>query len=282
MFAFIVRQVKRLLVLVAGLVAIWFTLRRVFPVAEGHLPIYIAVFVTYLVGAYAAIPTATRIMRLIARPDHIPMHTTTPDGFVCDPVNVGIVGSREQLVAAMTKAGWHIADPKNILNMWRMGIRLLLNKPYPTAPFSRLYLFGRKQDIGFQLPIEGKRGNRHHVRFWLCHYNDVSPRFLSHVLFWRYRHPDLRSDQLLWVGAATKDIGAGVIRYNAQLTHAIDPDTNAEREFVIQSLRKARALQSVVTFRAGEPTTKRNRVIGVRMIADGEIKVCTLKKHTDI
>ena len=272
------RQLKRLLVLVAGLVAIWFTLRQIFPVVEGHVPIYIAVFVTYLIGAYAAIPTATRLMRLIARPDHIPMHTTTPDGYVCDPVNVGIVGSYEQLVTAMTKAGWYVADKKNIPNMWRMGIRLLLNKPYPSAPFSRLYLFGRPQDIGFQMPIEGKRGHRHHIRFWMCQYTDVSPRFLSHVLFWRRKHGELRSDQTLWVGAATKDIGAGLIRYNAQLTHAIDPDTNAEREFIVQSLRKARELQSVTTIKAGEPTMKRNRVIGVKMIADGEIKVCTLKK----
>jgi hypothetical protein len=42
----------------------------------------------------------------------------------------------------------------------------IFNKPYPTAPFSTLYLFGRGQDIGFQKAIDNSPRKRHHIRFW--------------------------------------------------------------------------------------------------------------------
>ena len=42
----------------------------------------------------------------------------------------------------------------------------VLNSPYPTAPFSTLYLFGRGQDIGFQKAIDNSPRKRHHIRFW--------------------------------------------------------------------------------------------------------------------
>jgi hypothetical protein len=35
----------------------------------------------------------------------------------------------------------------------------LLNPPYPAAPFSALYLFGRGQDIGFQKGIDNSRAS---------------------------------------------------------------------------------------------------------------------------
>jgi len=40
-----------------------------------------------------------------------------------------------------------------------------LNSPYPTAPFSTLYLFGRGQDIGFQKAIDDSPRKRHHIHF---------------------------------------------------------------------------------------------------------------------
>jgi hypothetical protein len=35
-----------------------------------------------------------------------------------------------------------------------MAVAFVLNRPYPAAPFSSLYLFGRKQDVGFQKAID--------------------------------------------------------------------------------------------------------------------------------
>ena len=43
---------------------------------------------------------------------------------------------------------------------------IAFNSPYPTAPFSTLYLFARGQDVGFQKAIDSSPRKRHHVRFW--------------------------------------------------------------------------------------------------------------------
>ena len=47
-------------------------------------------------------------------------------------------------------AGWVEADRLGPASSWRMVRAFVLNAPYPSAPFSTLYLFGRGQDIGFQ------------------------------------------------------------------------------------------------------------------------------------
>jgi len=41
------------------------------------------------------------------------------------------------------------ADRLGLASSWGMIRAFVFNSPYPTAPFSTLYLFGRGQDIGF-------------------------------------------------------------------------------------------------------------------------------------
>ena len=42
---------------------------------------------------------------------------------------------------------------------------------------------------------------------------------------------------MLWVGAGTKDTGFSLTQLTFQITHATDPDTNAERDYIIAELR---------------------------------------------
>ncbi len=272
------RSVRRLVVFCFGLLGVFLTIRKVYPELRGFLPVYLAAFLTYVIGAYFVLPVFLRSIRVIFRPNHIPKYTTTPDGFACDPVNIALVGTEDEVIYSMTKAGWYIADKKNIRNLARQIACYLTKKPYPNAPFSSLMLFGRRQDIGFQLPIGDSRAKRHHVRFWACHY-DVKNNFLDHVYFWRkaFLHKPSK-ERLLWVGAATKDVGLGLISHNLQITHAIDPDTNAERDLIVKTLRKARVLQSERKVSSGKPYQMRNRVRRIMMDVDGEISLCELKK----
>jgi len=57
-------------------------------------------------------------------------------------------------------------DRLGLASSWRMIRAFVLNSPYPTAPFSTLYLFGRGQEIGFQKAIDNSPRKRHHIRFW--------------------------------------------------------------------------------------------------------------------
>ena len=79
------------------------------------------------------------------------------------PRNIALVGALGQLRAAFAALDWTEADRLNLVSSWRMVRAFVLNAPYPTAPFSTLFLFGRGQDIGFQKAIDDSPRKRHHV-----------------------------------------------------------------------------------------------------------------------
>jgi hypothetical protein len=72
-----------------------------------------------------------------------PKTTLTQDGHSGDPLNLALVRTRGEVVAAMVAAGWDPVDPTT----WRSSLRIhpgvLGRRPYPTAPVSNLYLWGR-------------------------------------------------------------------------------------------------------------------------------------------
>ena len=102
----VARTFKRLVVLIIGLGAVYVAVWQVFPFFDHRLPIALAAFATYVLMAYAVLPAVNRGVRLFVKPNHIPLYSVTPDGFASDPLNVGVIGTRAQLVEAMTKAGW--------------------------------------------------------------------------------------------------------------------------------------------------------------------------------
>ena len=149
-----------------------------------------------------------------------------------DPVNLVLTGTLQQLNAAFELAGWSQADQLCLASSWRMIRAFVFNSPYPTAPFSTLYLFGRGQDVGFQKPIDNSPRKRHHIRFWALSLAHVEAN-LGSASFWQNtdRPPD--AARVHWVGAGTKDNGLSLTRLTFQITHATDSDTNLERNYII-------------------------------------------------
>jgi hypothetical protein len=277
MIAYIVRFVKRIGILIPGLLMAYVAVHNVFPTVDRYLPSdALAIVATYVITAYVLIPTAFRLIRIVLKPKHIPLYCTTPDGFANDPVNIGMVGTRAELTQAMTAAGWYQADPHTLRNMMKEVVSILYRRPYPNAPFSSLYLFGRSQDVGFELPVDDHPLHRHHVRFWASTYT-TSPRYRDHVHFWQKHHKHEAPERILWVGAVSLDIGFAPIRHNAQITHMIHPDTNAEREFLATALQKTKLVQETRKITVGKPYQLRNRALTGYMNADGKMKICELK-----
>lgn len=276
MIGYFYRLIKRLLVLVPGVWAAYFGTRQVFPFIDKRIPAWLAILATYLVVAYLLIPLLFRLVRYVFPPKHVPLYCVTPDGFACDPINVGIIGTRKQLDNAMQKAGWHKADSKTFRSSIRLGLSVFLKRPYPNAPFSTLYLFGRGQDMGFQKPVGDSPTKRHHVRFWAASHT-TNPNHLEHISFWDiFFKSNLATGRVLWVGAASKDIGLGLIRHNAQLTHNIHHDTNAERELIAKDLQNAQRVKSAKRVKIGSPYRISNRVVRRYMQSDGKMKLIEL------
>jgi hypothetical protein len=278
MMLLFIRILKRLVVFLLGMAIVYIAVREIFPFFDNRTPLALALFATYIFTAYVFIPALIRVIRIFIVPKHIPLYSVTPDGFASDPVNIGVIGTRAQLENAMKKAGWYTADKRTLRTLSRMAKSILLRSPYLTAPFSNLYLFGRKFDVGFQKPYTDDPSHRHHVRFWACHLEGPEA-FHKDVHFWqRFHRPQLnQASRQLWVGSASRDIGIMPIRHNAQLTHMIHPDTNAERDLIVHDLRKSHSVEKTITERVHAGMSLPNRVLGGVLNSDGKIRICILK-----
>jgi hypothetical protein len=274
------RAVKRFAILVPGVIIAYFAWRDVLPFFDKRLPLGLAIFVTYVLTAYVFIPAAIRFFRILRPAQHLPLYCVTPDGFASDPVNVGVICTRRQLIGVMEEAGWHIADAHTLPNVTRQILSTLLGWSYPNAPMSKLYLFGRKQDLAFEIPIEGSGlGSRHHVRFWATTFEDKK-KLTVRSIHWHHRREHLRGDSLLWVGAASLDTGLAPIRHNFQLTHMIDPDTDRERELIISQFKSLKVVLRTESVKLGKPYRLINRAWRGHLHTDGKMTIIRLEPDT--
>jgi hypothetical protein len=266
------RLVRRLLVLALGAIAVWMIVFVVFRIADNRLPWVLAVAVTYGIAAYIILPRAVRLGLKILQRKRVPRYTITGDGLPGDPVNLVLKGTRAQLDAAFARAGWSSADRLTLKSSWRMVRAFVLNAPYPTAPFSTLYLYGRGQDVGFQKAIDNSPRKRHHIRFWALSLHRAQA-LLGTASFWLNtdRPPD--HAQVFWIGAGTKDTGFSLTRLTFQITHATDSDTNMERDFIIGELRQTGGVGEVTSC---QPRQKLAADRVNHYVTDGQITVATL------
>ena len=209
---------------------------HIFPYFNQNHSVLVALAFTYFLSAYALLPLSIRLTGILTRREHIPTYCSSAEGLPSDPVNIVIVSTQKQLKEVFKTQDWHIADRLNIKTAWKMINSFARNRPYPTAPFSNLYLFGRKQDIGLQKSVDGSPRKRHHVRFWAFdpeHYlhEDVS------TAFWHAKALVDPSKATVWIGACTKDTGFGFTRNTYQLSHSVDEDTIAERKYIVSELK---------------------------------------------
>jgi len=271
------RLLQRLLIFGLGILCVWLIVFVVFETADRRLPWILAVGVTYGIAAYIILPRAIRMGLKILKRKRVPSYTVTGDGLPGDPVNLALAGTLQQLRGAFASLGWSEADRLSLASSWGMVRAFVFNSPYPTAPFSTLYLFGRGQDIGFQKAIDNSPRKRHHIRFWA-----LSPTRARDTWgaadFWLNTERPSENERVIWVGAGTRDTGLSLTRLSFQITHATDSDTNEERDYIIGELRKARSIEAEKVYQAGQglPTERVNHYI-----TDGEITLASLVVHGD-
>lgn len=276
------RWLWRLATLVLILGAAYLTTFVAFPFLDRYAYKFFAVLGAYAVLAYVLLPLASRFWRVVFKPNHIPLYVVTPDGWPADPVNIAIIAkNKRQLKQAMERAGWLTADNRSVKTGVRLLVSIVLNRPYPRAPFTALYLFGRPFDIGFQKPRTGSTSARarHHVRFWKLSHQKLDPYHREHLTFWHTTLARLRGEQGgIWIGAALDDTGPIGVRWrDLKLTHKNDPNTNRERDLIVEDLVKTRAVQTDEIIRAGKPFRFHGQTLGNRFICDGNIRVISLR-----
>lgn len=185
----------------------------------------IGLVLIYLLIAYFIVPEIW-VFRDVSRVSHFgSMVTHTKQDIPGDPINVGLVGDKEQVIRGFIAADWNPADPITLRSSIDIGLSVVLNRPDIDAPVSTLLYEGRKQDLAFEKPVGDSADQRNHVRFWLTE--------------------KLGSDgRPLWLGAASFDRGVGLSHDTGQITHHISSDIDAVREQIISDLTAAQQLSS--------------------------------------
>ncbi|CAM3933291.1 LssY C-terminal domain-containing protein [Roseateles saccharophilus] len=149
--------------------------------------------------------------------------TDKPGTHLGDPLNLAMVGSERDLLAALVRSGWDFTDALGARSTEHMVSAFVLRGRYRNAPVSSLYFEGRAQDFAMQRS-RNTVSQRNHLRLWMT---------------------PLRLDgQPVWVGQISRDIGVRLTdRSPTFTTHAIDPDVDEARDYLIEDLLRSGVAQ---------------------------------------
>jgi len=150
-----------------------------------------------------------------------------------DPLNVVIIGDREQLLTAVARSGWSFTHRITLRSIQREIGAAVANSEYAVAPVSSLYAFGRKQDLALQR-ARSSIAQRNHMRLWLA--------------------PVTFQGRPVWVGQISRDIGVKFTDKSVTFTtHVIDPAVDEAREYFLQSLLTRESVQRFGFVKAMNP-----------------------------
>jgi LssY C-terminus len=187
----------------------------------------------------------------------IPRRITDKAGNLGDMVNFLIIGNEDQMKKVFTTAGWVKVDA-NVDSTILTGIIASMSKEsYLTMPMSPLYLFDRHQDYGWAHaePI-AVVASRNHLRIW--------------------KAPFTVNGQMLWVGAATHDIGFEKDQRNNGITHKIDPNIDLERDYVEKTLSSTGLVSELTHFLPENPMQEAKTASGGSFHSNGQVLILKL------
>jgi LssY C-terminus len=147
----------------------------------------------------------------------LPPRVLDGEGREGDMINFVLIANEDDLQRVFARAGWVKVDKMRPTLFWHL---LWQQKHYAKLPMKTLYVFGRAQDYSYALPDPAAiLTRRHHLRIW-------------------------KTDQEMkgtpiWVGAATRDVAIEFEKRKLWMIHRIDPDVDAEREFIAGSLMQS-------------------------------------------
>jgi hypothetical protein len=157
----------------------------------------------------------------------------TKDG---DPLNLVLIGDTDDLLSAVSRAGWSFSQRVTFDSIKRMIGAAFSGTAYPVAPVSPLYLLGRKQDVALQ-KARSTIVQRNHLRLWLA--------------------PFRLDGRAVWIGQVSRDVAVkATVQSSTLTTHVIDPNVDEAREHFLQSLIVAGAVEGFGFVEAMSPVPR--------------------------
>lgn len=224
-----------------------------------HHPLMLApvALALWIVLAYVVLPFAWTHYEHQRGLQGLEMVTRTADGIPGDPLNVGLVGGKADIVHAMRLAGWRQADPVTLESSIEIADSVVLDRPDPKAPVSPLFYRGQMQHLAFEQEAGESADQRHHVRFW---------KVLEKG----------KEGRPVWLGSVTFDQGVGLSHYTGQITHHIGADVDAERDRFSALLTKADVVAAVYRVTGIGPTRNARNGGGDPYWTDGDVEISVL------
>jgi hypothetical protein len=184
----------------------------------------------------------------------LPSRVTNAEGREGDMLNLIFQAREEDLQEAFAQAGWLKVEKSKRLIFWHL---LWQRQHYTKLPMDRLYVFGRAQDYSYALPDPlSIVARRHHLRIW------KTGRAVDGVP--------------LWVAAATHDVSIHLVKHKFRLFHRIDPNVDAERDFIAGNLSETKRLTREEYVNCPQPVSGAQTATGQDYYSDSRMLLLEL------
>jgi len=186
----------------------------------------------------------------------LPPRVLNGEGREGDMLNLIFAAKEDDLQEAFGQAGWVKVEKSTPQIIWHL---LWKRKHYTKLPMDKLYVFGRAQDYSYALPDPlSIVARRHHLRIW------KTDRVVDGVP--------------LWVGAATHDVAIEFVKRKFRLFHRIDPNVDAERDFIAMDLAKTSQLTREQFLQCSEPVFNAQTATGQTYYSDSRMLFLELNR----
>lgn len=150
-----------------------------------------------------------------------------------EPVNLVLTGSKDELVAALRKAGWRQAPGRTAENFLKMAGKSLLGTDQDVnGPVSAKYIDGKSEALAFNKNDDFNTG-RDHLRIFPADPDPVTGEQRWQIAGSRDVCMALGRPEIAWHGPIP------TITKGPTLTHHSDPAVDGERDLILQSLLDA-------------------------------------------
>jgi membrane-associated phospholipid phosphatase len=183
----------------------------------------------------------------------LPLFSEMLTGKTMEPINFVYLGSEQQIEHMFLSHGWYKADPSTLANTLKALSIGFQGHQYLNAPVTPSYLAAKPENLAFQKPTRSNSlRQRHHTRLWRTDFK-------------------LADGREIWVATASFDEGIEFAGAAKLPTHHIDPNIDAERAYIANSL----GLRDIVYLRVVSPQAGTN-ASGDTFFTDGRAILISL------
>ncbi len=195
------------------------------------------------------------VMQLLAA---APRRVKNKKGGEGGPLNLVLIGGKQEIAAAFEKAGWTKAQDENANSLWKTFEAVVKGTGYDAAPMSTLYMYGRPEDMAFEKMLNTFT-HRHHLRIWKA-------------------PADAPDGRPIWMVVADHDNGFDI--RPGVISHSVDPHVDLERAKVGADLAMTGMVAAEELVSVSNPARSGVTATGGAWESDGRVQIVDLKTQS--